>query len=170
MMRALFLACRQLCPHLVERVRALVSLLIKVLMPSWGSTLITSFKSNYLAKAPPPNTFPLMRFQLVHFGGHKHSVYNTHIHQAIAKIHCVLSTRNIQVKDMFLLREFPDEQLRAMGTASFNLAQFVSFLSSAGGQGRRHCHASSPEICRAGDIDSETLSSCLLAKAPEMYW
>lgn len=78
MMRALFLACRQLCPHLVERVRALVSLLIKVLMPSWGSTLITSFKSNYLAKAPPPNTFPLMRFQLVHFGGHKHSVYNTH--------------------------------------------------------------------------------------------
>lgn len=72
------------CPHLVARVRALVSLrLIEVLMPSWGSTRITSFKSNYLAKAPPPNTIPLIRFQLVHFGGHRHSVYNTCIHKVI---------------------------------------------------------------------------------------
>lgn len=68
-----------------------------------------------------------------------------------------------------LLRAFPDEQLRAMGTASFNLAKrYVSFLSSAGGQGRRHCASS--EIHGARDIDSETLSSCLLTKASEMYW
>lgn len=130
-------------------------------MPPWSSTVITSFKSNYLAKAPPPNTIPWIRFQHLRFGGHRHSVYNTCIHKVIAKTHCVLSTRNIQVKDMLpLLREFPDTQLRAMGTASFNLAKrYVSFLSSAGGQVRRHCASSA--ICGARDIDSETLSSGL---------
>lgn len=44
-----------------RRKRALVSLplLTRILIQTWGSHPMTSFKPNYLSKAPPPNTIKL---------------------------------------------------------------------------------------------------------------
>ena len=63
-----------------ERKLVLWTVLTRVLVPSWGSVLLTSSKSNYLSKDPPPNTKTLgIRISAYEFesGGHKHLVHNT---------------------------------------------------------------------------------------------
>lgn len=52
--------------------RALVSLLMRTLIPSWGPTLMTSPNTNYLPKAPAPKALALgVRLQSIRIlGGH----------------------------------------------------------------------------------------------------
>ena len=66
LMKDLFLACRWPPSHCVftwwrekETVTSLVSLLIKVLIPSGVSTLINVSRPNHFLKAPPPNIIAL---------------------------------------------------------------------------------------------------------------
>lgn len=69
LVKALFLACRYPSSHCIltwegkaENENTLVFLLlllVREFIPSWGSAVITSSKSNYLPKIPPPNTITL---------------------------------------------------------------------------------------------------------------
>lgn len=70
------------CIRVWQREKELVlwPVLTRVLVPSWGSVLLTSSKSNYLSKDPPPNTKTSgIRISAYEFesGGHKHLVHNT---------------------------------------------------------------------------------------------
>lgn len=71
-----------LCPHIPEREEVLVSILfIKTLISSWGSTLMSLSKPNYLPKLSLPYSVILeimsSKYKFGGQGGHRDSVHNS---------------------------------------------------------------------------------------------
>ena len=68
-MRTFFLVCRQLlsfcvlCGRERTRPKVLCFLLLRVVISSWGYTLMTSSRPNYLPKAPPPSKRICMQYR-----------------------------------------------------------------------------------------------------------